>query len=128
MRGLRLIRPRGRPKGRKDSGKRIRGVDKLHKDPLAYKAIKKYLEEEKNYNRLKKLRDTTKHGSQQRKFYVNQMRAVRVVQADLYETIAENYLVVKLCTELGVGVNKPYRRWKRARERQEKERKKQNGN
>lgn len=101
----------GRPKGRKDDYPRVRGVDKLRKDPKAYKAIKKYKELESEYHRLKMLKNTYGKGTRSRLFMIEAMRKTRLKQADLYEIIAENYLVGKLAKELGIGITMPYRRY-----------------
>lgn len=107
----------GRPKGRKDSFKRIRGVDKRIKSKEAYKAIKSYLALEKEYNKLKMFRDTLSKKSLKRKFINEQMRDRRYKQALLYELIAKNYLVNKLARELGVSRTMPYRRYRVAMRR-----------
>lgn len=101
----------GKPKGAKDTYKRIRGVDKRRKDPEAYKAIKKYVAIEKEYEKLKTFRDTLNHGTVKRKYVISRMKNCRIRQALLYEIIAENYLLNKLAKELGVGRTMPYRRY-----------------
>lgn len=106
---------RGRNKGSKDSYKRIRSVGKRIKKPEGYKAIKKYLELEKQYDKYKMLRGTLKQGDKGKTFLTSRMKAVRLQQADLYEVIAENYLLDKLSTQLGIGRTMPYRRYLHAK-------------
>lgn len=113
-------RPRGRPKGSKDTIKRVRGVSKAHIPKEAYEYIKEYLRHEKDYNKTKMLRDSLPKYSRKRKWFNNHMRAIRDVQADLYLKIANNHLAHKLASELGIGRTIPYRRYLYCKQRKEK--------
>lgn len=104
----------GRKKGQKDKYPRIRGIGRVDKDPEAYKAIKDYMSLEAWYNKVKMLRDNLPHRSTKRKWYNDELRSIRYRQAQLYPIIAQNHLVDKLADELGVGHNKPYRRYIRS--------------
>lgn len=100
-----------RPKGSKDTYKRVRGVYKRVKPRKAYKSLKNYIELEKRYNRLATIRKSIPKTSPQKKVYSLQMRNIRRKQALEYEVIAENQLVGKLCEKLGIGITMPYRRY-----------------
>ena len=77
--------------------------------------MKKYIDLEKEYNKIKKLNKEYRNGSSQQRFYTNRLRQIRQKQADLYEIIAENHLAYKLAEKLNIGITQPYRRYLRAK-------------
>lgn len=77
--------------------------------------MNKYIALEKEYNKIKKLKQEYRNGSSQQRFYTNRLRQIRQKQADLYEIIAENHLAYKLADKLNIGITQPYRRYLRAK-------------
>lgn len=110
-----ILKSSGRPKGSKDKLPRVRGISKVDKSPEAYKAMKKYIDLEKEYNKIKMLKKEYRNGTSQQRFYTKRLRRIRQRQADLYEIIAENHLAYKLAEKLNIGITQPYRRYLRAK-------------